>query len=286
MTGGGRDGPIAILAAGGSLPLLVAAAVERAGRTPVIFAIAGEAEAGAFPGKGVHLLRWGEIGRMFRLAAEQKCREAVLVGNITQRPDFTNVRPDLGAVKLIPRILKLMRKGDNALLVGVAEIFEENGLQVISALDVAPDLVLSTGCVTGSLTDASRADVDAAMRGAREVGARDIAQGAVAVGGSVVAVEDAAGTAALLERVATLRDEGKFAESGGVLVKCLKPGQDRRLDVPTIGPATAEQAKRAGLAGVAAEAGNTLLVGRNETIDAFRSAGLFLLGVKPSSANG
>ena len=85
-----------------------------------------------------------------------------------------------------------------------------------------------------------------------------------------MAVEDAAGTDALLERVATLRGAGKIAEAGGVLVKCLKPQQDGRHDVPTIGPATAERAERAGLAGVAAEAGRTMLVGRDETIDAFR----------------
>ena len=50
MTGGGRDEPIAILAGGGKLPLLVAAAALREGRTPVVFAIAGEAEAEAFAG--------------------------------------------------------------------------------------------------------------------------------------------------------------------------------------------------------------------------------------------
>jgi UDP-2,3-diacylglucosamine hydrolase len=286
MTSGKSGAPIAILAGGGSLPPLVAAAAERAGRTPVIFAIAGEAGAASFPGAGVHSLKWGEIGRMFRLAAEARCAEAVLVGNITRRPDFTNVRPDLGAVKLIPRILNLMRKSDNALLVGVAEIFEENGLRVVSALDVAPDLVLKEGRLTGSVTDMSLRDVETAAGAAREAGRRDIAQAAVAVVGRVIAVEDAKGTEALLDSVAALRNEGRIEGSGGVLVKCMKPGQDRRLDVPTIGPATAEQAKRAGLTGVAAEAGGTLLVGRDETIEAFRAAGVFLLGIKPGPANG
>jgi DUF1009 family protein len=253
---------------------------------PVIFAIAGEAGAAAFPGAKVQILKWGEIGRMFRLAAEAGCTEAVLVGSITRRPDFTNVRPDLGAVRLIPRILNLMRKSDNALLVGVAEIFEENGLRVVSALDVAPALVLEEGCLTGTVTDSSLRDVESGARAAREAGRRDIAQAAVAMAGRVIAVEDAKGTEALLDRVAALRSKGRIEGSGGVLVKCMKPGQDRRLDVPTIGPATAGQAKRAGLAGVAAEAGNTLLVGRDETIDAFRAAGFFLLGMKPRSENG
>lgn len=282
MTGGG---PIAILAGGGSLPPLVAAAAERSGRRAVVLVIAGEADPAAFGGTPVHVLNWGEVGRMFRLVEESGCRQAVLLGTITARPDFTQVRPDLGAVKLIPRILKLMLRSDNALLVDIAQIFAENDVEVVSALDVAPELVLGEGLLSGSTADVSWRDVETATSAARDVGARDIAQAAVAAGGTVVAVEDAGGTEAMLERVAKLRAEGQIEAPCGVLVKCMKPGQDRRLDVPTIGPATAEQAKRAGLAGVAAEAGSTLLVGRDETIAAFRAAGLFLLGLPPVRFN-
>jgi DUF1009 family protein len=103
----------------------------------------------------------------------------------------------------------------------------------------------------------------------------------VAVGGRTVAVEDAKGTDALLERVALLRRAGTIPRSGGVLVKCLKPVQDGRHDLPTIGPKTAEMAKQASLAGVAAEAGRAILVGREETLEAFRNVGLFLVGLKP-----
>ena len=106
--------------------------------------------------------------------------------------------------------------------------------------------------------------------------------------GTRVAVEDAQGTNALLERVALLRRDGKIPRSGGVLVKCLKPQQDGRHDLPTIGPETAERAARAGLVGVAAEAGRAILVGRDETIDAFCRADLFLVGLKasPHPSNG
>jgi DUF1009 family protein len=78
-----------------------------------------------------------------------------------------------------------------------------------------------------------------------------------------------------------MRRSGALGKAGGVLVKCMKPHQDNRLDVPTIGPATAEGARAAGLSGVAAEAGRALLAGREETIAAFRREGLFLLGLAP-----
>jgi DUF1009 family protein len=280
MSGIAEATPIAILAGGGRLPQLIAAAALKKGRTPIVFAIAGEAEPEAFAPAPVHVVRWGEIGRLFRLTEENNCREAVLIGSITKRPDYRTVRPDLGAVRLIPRILRLMSGRDNNLLSGVAEIIEEHGIQIVSPLSVAPDLALPEGCQVGDVSPQAYEDIEAATAAARRIGGLDIAQAAVAVGGSVVAEEDSTGTDALLERVALLRRAGAVSKAGGVLVKCLKPQQDGRHDLPTVGPATAENARRAGLAGVAAEAGRTILVGRDETIDAFRRAGLFLMGLK------
>jgi hypothetical protein len=272
--------PIAILAGGGRLPELVTAAALRAGRAPIVFAIAGEAEPKAFAPAPVHTLRWGEIGRLFRLAQESGCRDAVLIGSIARRPDYRTLRPDFGAVKLIPRIVRIMAARDNDILTGVARILEENGLKIVSPLSIAPELALDEGCVAGSVSRQSQADIEAAAAAARKIGRLDIAQGAVAVDGRVVAEEDATGTDALLNRVALLRRSGAVGKSGGVLVKCLKPEQDGRHDLPTVGPSTAEHAKQAGLAGVAAEAGRTILVGREETIAAFDRAGLFLFGIK------
>jgi DUF1009 family protein len=286
MTARGDAGRLAILAGGGKLPPLVTTAALRDGREPVVFAVAGEAEPQAFAPAPVHVMRWGEIGKLFRLTEENHCSEAVLIGSISHRPDYRTLMPDFGAVKLVPRILKLMAARDGTLLEGVARIFEERGLCVVSPLAVAPDLALPEGVLTGGVSAESTKDIEAARRAALEVGNLDIAQGAVAVGGRVVAVEDARGTDALLERIALLRRDEKIAGTGGVLVKCLKPQQDGRHDLPTIGPETAERAARAGLSGVAAEAGRAILVGREETIEAFRRAGLFLVGFNATPRSG
>jgi len=278
----GADLPLAILAGGGRLPELVTAAALRKGRLPVVFAIAGEATPENFAPAPVHVMQWGDIGKLFRLTQKAGCREAVLIGSISHRPDYRSIRPDLGTIKLIPRILRLMRGGDGNLLDGVATILEEHGVRVVSPLVVAPDLALPEGCLSGHLSADSLRDIEVASRAAREIGRQDIGQAAVAVGGLVVAVEDSRGTDALIEYVATLRKSDLASEPGGVLVKLLKEGQDGRHDLPTIGPHTAERAAQAGLAGVAAEAGRAILVGREETIAAFRRAGLFLAGLPPA----
>ena len=281
MSGAAPGPPVAILAGQGALPPLVATAAARRGRPPIVFAIAGEADAAAFGDFRVHVMRWGEIGRLFRLAGEAGCHEAVFIGAIATRPDYRAIRPDLGALKLIPRILQLMRMGDDALLGGVASIFEERGIRLISALDLAPDLALAEGLLTGHVQPDTLADIAKAAEAARTIGRLDIGQAAVAVHGRVVALEDAGGTDALLDRVTALREQNRIAKSGGVLVKCMKPNQDSRIDLPTVGPETADKARSAGLQGVAAEAGRTLLAGPAETVEAFRRAGLFLLGLGP-----
>jgi DUF1009 family protein len=278
--------PIAILAGGGDVPGLVAAAAAKGGRNPVVFPITGEGNPAGFASLPVHPIAWGEVGRLFRLLEETGCREAAFVGRIKHRPDYLSVRPDFGAVRLIPRILRVMRNGDDGLLSEVLSIFEENGVRLVGPLDVASDLALPQGIITGQLPAKHRSDIDKAAEAARAIGKLDIGQAAVAVHGRVVAVEDAGGTDELLERVAALRQSGRIGKAGGVLVKCMKPQQDSRLDVPTLGAETAHRARRAGLDGVAAEAGRTLLAGREETVAAFANAGLFLFGLASNEPPG
>ncbi len=278
--------PIAILAGNGDLPRILAEAIRRAGDEPVIFPIAGEANIADFAGFTAHECRWGEIGGLFRMIHDAGCKEAVVIGGIAKRPDFRAIRPDFGALALLPRILKALRRGDDGVLSEVGEIFAEKGVTLVGSLSLAPDLALPEGLAAGRNPPADLwADMARAAEAARAIGKLDIGQGAIAVDGRVVALEGAEGTDGLLERVGQLRAAGRIAKSGGVLVKCMKPNQDPRLDLPGIGPQTAAGANLAGLDGVAGDAGKTLLIGRDETIAAFEENRLFLIGL-PHESNG
>ncbi len=272
---------IAILAGNGDLPLLLARASRHAGHEPVIFPIAGEARVADFAGFTAHEYRWGEIGGLLRLIHGAGCTQAVFIGGVDKRPDFKAIRPDFGALALLPRILKMLRRGDDGLLSEVAELLAEKGVKLVGPLSVAPGLALPEGLIAGNTPQADlRDDIDRAAEAARAIGKLDIGQAAIAVNGRVVALEGAEGTDRLLQRVEELRTAGRIAPGGGVLVKCMKPTQDPRLDLPCIGPQTAAAARRAGLDGVVGEAGRALLAGRDETVAAFAEAGLFLLGLR------
>ena len=91
------------------------------------------------------------------------------------------------------------------------------------------------GCCRAPRPDAlAMADIRRGVAVARALGAVDVGQGCVVQQGMVLAVEAAEGTDAMLARCAALARPGR----GGVLVKLVKPGQDRRADLPTIGPET------------------------------------------------
>lgn len=64
----------------------------------------------------------------------------------------------------------------------------------------------------------------------------------------------------------------------GVLVKAPKQRQDRRFDLPSIGPDTVRHAAQAGLAGIAVIAGATIVAEPQRLVEAADANGLFVLG--------
>ncbi|WP_421723676.1 LpxI family protein [Bauldia sp.] len=272
--------PLGIIAGGGPVPRHVANAATRDGRPVLILGIGGEADQTieAFPHA---YLQWGQIGRMQKLLNERDIEEIVLIGNINIRPDFRSMKLDLGAVKIVPKVLSLMTSGDSDLLSGVIKIFGELGYIVVGAHEIAPDLTVGAGPIGRHGPDAAgQKDAERAMIAARAIGAIDAGQAAVAINGRIVALEAAEGTDAMLERVAALREKGRLRWSGraGVLAKCAKPQQDLRVDMPTIGLKTIQAAVDIGLAGIAVEAGRAMLMDRAEATSLADDEGLFVIG--------
>jgi len=90
----------------------------------------------------------------------------------------------------------------------------------------------------------------------------------------------------MLGRISELRRLGRVTSPSGVgvLVKAPKPGQDRRFDLPSIGPRTIEHVARAGLAGLAVTAGSTMVAEPGEVIAAADREKVFVVGVLEETA--
>ena len=281
----GRD-PLAIICGGGSFPGAVADAVARRGRRPVMFAVRGWADPKVVERYDHHWIAIGQAGRFFRLARGEHCRELLFIGTLL-RPPLTQIRLDWQSIRLMPRMIRMLRGGDDRLLSGVARLAEEGGLRVIGVEEVAPEIIVPDG-VLGRYQPSprDRADIARALTVIAALGPFDVGQAAVVADNHVLAVEAAEGTDNLLARIADLRRQGRVVTPPGVgvLVKAPKPGQDRRFDLPAIGPQTVENVARAGLAGLAVAAGSTIIAEAAEAVAAADRAKIFLLGVREEAA--
>ncbi|MCW5696624.1 MAG: UDP-2,3-diacylglucosamine diphosphatase LpxI [Bauldia sp.] len=275
--------PIAILAGGGALPLIVASAAVRAGRPVMVVGIRDEADTAisSFPHRWMN---WGQVGRLLTALRRHHTQDVVLVGRISSRPDYHRLPLDRGGRLSLGAITRVFEGGDNSVLLGIVRLFEQRGFRIVGAHEVARELVAPAGRL-GRLAPSPRdlRDGDVAFTAAKAIGQLDIGQAAVVVAGRVIATEGAEGTDGMLERVAQLRRAGRVSWNGnaGALAKCAKPHQDLRVDMPTVGPETVRLAAEAGLAGIVVEAGKVMLAEREETIRSANAAGLFLVA-KPA----
>jgi DUF1009 family protein len=273
--------PIGLIAAGGVMPFAVADSLAARGINPVLFALKGACDPVAVERFRHHWISVGQLGRATKLFRAENCRDLVFIGTLV-RPALSELRLDWGTLRVIGRLLAAFRGGDDHLLSGIGRILEKDGFRMVGIKDVAPDLLMPEGCLTGAAPDPkAAADIARGRDVLRALSPFDIGQAAVVIDGHVVAVEDIEGTDGLLARVARLRGEGRIRArtGGGVLVKAPKSGQDMRFDLPTIGPRTIEGAAAAGLGGVAAVAGNTIVVEPQAMIEAADAAGLFVSGL-------
>ena len=280
-TAKGNSSPVGLIAAGGAMPFAVADSLTARGITPVLFAIRGACDAEQAERYRHHWISVGQLGRATKLFRDEGCRELLFIGSLV-RPALSEVRLDFGTLRAIGKIWASFRGGDDHLLSGIGRILEGQGFRMVGIKDVAPDLLVPEGCLTGTRPDdQALADIARGREVLAALGPFDIGQASVVIDGHVVGVEDIDGTDGLLARIARLREQGRIrsAAGHGVMVKAPKAGQDLRYDLPTIGPRTVEGAANAKLAGIAIVAGNTLIADPQAMIVAADKAGLFVTGV-------
>jgi len=273
------EGPLALVCGGGSLPLAVADSVAARGRRVLLFPLRGVADPKDYAGREHTFVYLGQLGTLARIARPLGCREIVLIGALT-RPSLWSIRPDWLALRLLPRIVMAFRGGDNHLLTNIGKLIEEQGFTLRGAHEVAPEILAPQGPL-GRLTPSANdnGDIAIGLDYLATAGRFDIGQAVVVAGRNIVAVEAAEGTDQMLARVAALRAEGRIRAPGGVLVKAPKPQQDRRLDLPSIGPDTVDMAEHARLSGIAVIAGGTVVAEPAALAAAADKAGLFVVGV-------
>ena len=268
-------GRIGIVAGSGTLPQRLIESCRATGREVFVLALVGEADPSVVEAVPHAWSRIGAAGLALDTLRANGVTELVLAGGV-RRPSLSSLRPDWRAAKFFARI-GYRALGDDGLLSAIVKELEHEGFRVLGADELLDSAELPEGPLGRLSPDKdAAADIARGIEIARALGMLDIGQAVVVQQGLVLGVEAIEGTDALLRRCGELRREGP----GGVLVKMAKPGQERRVDRPTIGLQTIALAAEAGLQGIAAEAGATLLLDRDEVVRVADAAALFIVGMR------
>jgi DUF1009 family protein len=265
---------LGMIAGGGDLPATIIEAC-RAGKRPLfVAAIKGACAPGTVEGTAHMWFEIGAVGQLLDALRRENCRDVVMAGPV-KRPEFAALKADWQGIKLLPRVVKAAAKGDNAIFKTLVRFLEDQGFRVIGADDVVAELLAPVGAIGRfAPSGADLADIERGRLVVNALGALDVGQAAVVRQGVVLGVEAVEGTNQLLQRCAELAPSGR----AGVLVKMPKPGQERRVDLPTVGPPTVEHAIAARLNGIAFEAKGVLIMGRDRAVRTADGNELFLFG--------
>ena len=266
---------LGILAGGGALPSRLIDYCRENGRDYFVLGFEGQAEPGAFDADPHTWVRLGAVGQVLKNLHDADVRELVMAGSVV-KPTLTELRPDLKGLQILMRIGGAYFRGDDDLLRALTIELEKEGFSVVGADGLVGDLLAPSGVMGIHLPDGlAEIDIKVGSVAARDLGNRDIGQAVIVKSAQVIASEEKKGTADLIKRCSDIMKP----ELGGVLIKMKKPNQDRRVDLPTIGVDTIQQAKASGLAGIAVEAGNSLIVDLKKVVSAADEAGIFLVGI-------
>jgi DUF1009 family protein len=280
---------LGIIAGNGVLPGRIIEACKQTGRPFFVVAFKDQTLPETVTGKDIpHAwVRLGAGGQAVKHLRDAGVKELVLAGGI-RRPKMSALRPDAWMTRFFATHTAAMI-GDDGLLSALVEVLErDEGFQVIGAESVLPDVLAAAGVYGVHAPDEQALkDIELGIKAARDIGGKDVGQAAVVEQGRIIAVEGTDGTDAMLARTARWRREKgpERRDNSGVLVKVKKPGQESRADLPTIGVSTVDTVTEAGLAGIAIEAGGTLVIDREAVIKAADAAGLFVIGVPLAEEN-
>lgn len=225
----------------------------------------------------------------------------VCMAGAVRRPSVDPSEVDEATQPLVPRIMAAMSQGDDVALRIVISVFEGAGLDVVAAHEIAPALLPNTGILSRTRTNFDqKRDAVTAERVLAQMGRADVGQACIVRNGRVLAREGQSGTDLMLMRFAPIGSAswdpldglgtvlGSAAEwlsgptgeprdaRGGILFKGPKPNQDRRADLPVIGPETAQAVVAAGLSGIVIEAQGVMVLGLDDVLRILDAAGAFL----------
>ena len=273
------ENQLAIIAGGGSLSDVIIETARKKGWNVTVFAIG---DLNIAKNQDISLIEMNrlDIGRIFQILKSQKIKNICMVGYIP-RPnslkDYLNFRYlNVQTLSILFQSIGILRGGDASLFKKINSLLEKRGYKIIGASEIAPNLTLKGGLYSSkSVSKVEIENIKKAKQCAEMTGYLDIGQAVVVKNGRVLAIEAAEGTDVMLERAACL--EAIRIKRGGVILKSAQINQDKRVDMPTIGPNTIKNIVKANLSGIAITADNVIVLDFQKVIEMIEDNNLYFI---------
>lgn len=273
------ENQLAIIAGGGSLSDVIIETARKKGWNVTVFAI-GDLNIAKNQDISLVQMKRLDIGRIFQILKSQKIKNICMVGYIP-RPnspkDYLNFRYlNVQTLSILFQSIGILRGGDASLFKKINSLLEKRGYKIIGASEIAPNLTLKGGLYSSkSVSKVEFENIKKAKQCAEMTGYLDIGQAVVVKNGRVLAIEAAEGTDVMLERAACL--EAIRIKRGGVILKSAQINQDKRVDMPTIGPNTIKNVVKANLSGIAITADNVIVLDFQKVIEMIEDNNLYFI---------
>ena len=273
------ENQLAIIAGEGSLSDVIIETARKKGWNVTVFAIG---DLSITKNQSISLIEMKrlDIGRIIKTLKSQKIKNICMVGyiprpnNLRDYLDFQYLNPQ--TLSLLFKSIGILRGGDASLFKKINSLLENKGYKVIGASEIAPNLTLKEGLYSSKrVSKVEFEDIKKAQQCAEMTGYLDIGQAVVVKNGRVLAIEAVEGTDAMLERVTCLG--GTSIKRGGVILKSAQINQDKRVDMPTIGPDTIKNIVKANLSGIAITADDVIVLDFQQVIEIIEDNNLYFI---------
>ncbi|HWR73457.1 MAG TPA: UDP-2,3-diacylglucosamine diphosphatase LpxI [Nitrospirota bacterium] len=263
---------IGLIAGNGIFPLEFARAAREQGLSVVAVAHEGETREDLAPlVDAIFWVKVGQLGKIIAIFKEQGIKDVLMAGGIRKTRLFGGAAPDLRGIAFLA---KMLYRKDDAMLRGVAEELESEGITVRESTLYLPNLLAPAGVLTRRKPSREeQRDIEFGWQMAKEIGRLDIGQTIVVKDQAVLAVEAIEGTDEAIRRGA------RFCKEGAVVVKICKPTQDFRFDLPAVGAETIRIMREVKASCLAVEAGKTVLFERDQVVRDADRAGISLVAM-------
>ena len=266
------DAKIVILAGRGQYPVICAKNIKRYGFDFTVIAVDDEVDKAwlqSLPRDKVYFVPSGHLGKLLKILKKISATHIIMAGQVKPKKLFHGMFPDWKALSVLA---KLKERNAETIFGAIVHEIESIGANVIDARSFMWDQLAESGHIVDCGGILGQDDIDFGIKIAREIARLNIGQSVVIRKGTVVAVEDFAGTDEMIRRV------GNFGISGAVFVKVAKHNQDFRFDVPVFGVTTVENLSNSNINFAVLESQKTLLLDKSNVISIAKELGISIIG--------